>query len=171
MKILKETIKIMLAVMSLLLTACSTPTYIEGYNYSINLDSSFSDATIELNVVGLNASEKLRYENMSISEYWNPGNPIRQSAIPQKLTFQFPSKTSAFLSDKNFIWSSWFKRDAEYIVFIADIPGVYSDKAGNADPRRLILPLDKRLWGEKLENVPTITIEVGPNGIISIPSL
>jgi len=51
---------------------------------------------------------------------------------------------------------------AQHLVIVADLPGVVTDQVGNADPRRLILPLDRAAWDS---GVNTINILVQESGL------
>jgi len=46
-------------------------------------------------------------------------------------------------------WQTWLKSGVAHLVILADIPVITNDQAGNADARRLIIPLDKKLWNRK----------------------
>jgi hypothetical protein len=172
MKNKKSKLLALLSVLPVLMfvSACSAPRTFEKYNYDIRVDSVFKGSSIEVDLVGVNASELPRFESMSVTEYWQPGNSIRNSTIPPKMRFRFPSNKKIALSKNDPIWEKWRGRDVKYIIFIADLPGIMSDRHGSVDSRRLILPVDWRQWENKIEEDGEIVIELGANGIVSLPS-
>ena len=58
-------------------------------------------------------------------------------------------------------WAEWLRTGALHLVLIADLPGPVSDQTGNADPRRLILPLDRAAWDRKLQKLQIVVQESG----------
>ena len=162
----KVTNKIGLILTAFLMFGCAGG--VQPYTFNVRVDKVYKDASIEVNVIGVNSLEMPRFADMSVSDYWKPNNEIRTSENPPKVKFQFPTTDRAILSKESSIWHSWFGRDVEHIVFIADLPGVYEDRQGNVDRRRLILPLDSSFWSSLNDEQP-IVIEITPQGITSNP--
>lgn len=117
--------------------------------------------SVEVHLVGVNRFEKSRWESVSMTEYWKPGSDLRKSSKGYRYTIQFPVRSAALLKgetpcqkimaeeDKDPIWNIWKARSAEYLFVLADLPrGIrkFEDLSGNADARRLCLPLDKGCW-------------------------
>ena len=156
--------KIILILSTIAMFGCAG---VRPYTFDVRVDKVYKNASIEVNAIGVSSLEMPRFADMSISDYWKPNNEIRMSENPKKVKFQFPSDKPMVLSQDSSIWESWFERKAEYIVFIADLPGVFEDRQGNVDRRRLVLPLDSSCWD--LDEYQPIVIEITPQGIISSP--
>ncbi len=105
--------------------------------------------SVEVHLVGVNRFEKDRWENMSMTQYWQPDNPLRKGAAEHTYVIQFGRKPcERVLAKKDPIIKVWKERKAEYLFVLADLPGVFPDLPGNADARRLELPaLDSADWG------------------------
>jgi len=147
----------------LALVGCSTAPKPRNYNLKIECDQALAGSSIQLDIIGANAISDLpKWQSYSVSDYWQPGNPMRRDAEKIVLRFgQAKSNTQVF-SGTDPIWNRWLATGALYLVVIVDLPGIASDREGNADPRRLILPLDSREWPG---NVETIELRVQEAGI------
>lgn len=125
-----------------------------AFDISITLDKALVGMSLQVDLIGANKTSDLpKWESMSITEYWQPGNSQRRDA--NKISFEFAREkpTTVTISKDDPHWKQWFNSGAIYLVVLADLPGITADQAGNADTRRLILPLDKKLWksNQKLE--------------------
>lgn len=125
-----------------------------AFDVAITLDKALAGMSLQVELIGANKTSDLpKWESLSITEYWQPGNSLRRDA--NKISFEFarekPSTVTVSKDDPH--WKQWFQSGAIYLVVIADLPGITTDQSGNADSRRLILPLDRRLWkkNQKLE--------------------
>lgn len=142
---------------------------VQPHSFEVRVDNSLKDASMEIHAIGVNPVEATRFAEMSVSDYWKSGNPVRMSNTPQKVKFNLPSQERMKLSSESPVWNEWLSRGATEIVFIADLPGDYEDKRGNSDRRRIILPLDSNCWEGDFSDDQAIVIDIGPNGIISMP--
>jgi hypothetical protein len=122
---------------------------------------------VEVHLVGVNRFEKDLWETTSMTDYWTPGNQLRKSAKEYTYVIQFGrGPCEETLSKKDPIRKIWKKRKAEYLFILADLPGVYTDSAGNADVRRLRLPaLDSDRWGLRKKK---IDIRIEESNIVSL---
>ena len=118
--------------------------------------------SVEVHLVAVNRFEKDLWEQESMTNYWTPGNPLRQSAKDYTCVIQFgkgPCKQT--LPSDHPIRKIWRDRNAEYMFVLADLPGTFTDRPGNADARRVRLPaLDSECWGT-LQREINISIESG----------
>lgn len=134
--------------------------------------------SVEVHLVGVNRFEKSRWESVSMADYWKPGSDLRKSSKGYRHTIQFPLRAGTLLKgetpchkvlaeeDKDLIWAIWKARSAEYLFVLADLPRgakKFEDLSGNADARRLCLPLGKDCW-EKGE----IVLSIEAAGIVSL---
>ncbi len=125
--------------------------------------------SIEVNLVAVNDTEKPVWEQVSMSEYWEPGNAIRDSAAKHVMTFGQGFPKTQVLKKKNAIWRTWLReRQAKHLFILADLPWIQQDKPGDADPRRLILPLEVGKWEWYLWGADTIKIQVSAGGLTSL---
>jgi hypothetical protein len=105
--------------------------------------------SVEVHLVGVNRFEKDQWENMLMTEFWQPENKLRQSAKDYTYVIQFgQGPCENVLGKKDPIRKVWKKRKAEYFFVLADLPGIFDDLPGNADARRLRLPApNSACWG------------------------
>ncbi len=150
------------AVATMLLTGCSTPG-MGKYDITVALDRSLAAedgdmATVEVHFIALTADRGRTFQQASMSDYWTPGrSPDRFQKRILKLG---ETETTAMLSRKDPVWRSWGKSEAEFLFVLADLPGLYEDQPDVQDPRRLIIPLDKKRWRSR-----DIEILIRPQGI------
>lgn len=123
--------------------------------------------SVEVHLVGVNRFEKDLWETTSMTDYWTPGSQLRKSAKEYTYVIQFGrGPCEATLDKKDPIRKTWKKRKAEYLFVLADLPGVYTDSAGNADARRLRLPaVDSDRWGLRKKK---IDIRIEESNIVSL---
>jgi hypothetical protein len=125
----------------------STTVKPRAFDVQLTIDKSLESTSLQVDLIGANTLADLpKWTSYSVTDYWQPDNPQRRDA--PKITFQFgrglPASGNVSRYDPR--WEPWMKTGAAYLVVIADLPGVATDQAGNADSRRLIIPLDKKLW-------------------------
>jgi hypothetical protein len=134
-----------------------------AYNVKVTLDGPLADTSVQVDLVGANELADLpKWQSYSVTDYWQPNNAFRRDA--RKSTMQFgrgkPNTQTLLGSDPH--WEEWLRTGALDLVIVADLPGAVTDQMGNADPRRLILPLDRAVWGR---NVDTIEILIQESGL------
>ncbi len=143
-----------------LFTGCSSckpggpPGQAQSYNLKLEPGASLKDSSVTVDVVGVNQSELPKWQTYSIKDYFKPGDPVRQDA--PKFTAEFiPGKQpTVVLKKSNPLWASWLKSGAQYLVVLADLPGVYREgKSGSQDPRRQLVPLCQCYWPDKTTDV------------------
>jgi hypothetical protein len=105
--------------------------------------------SVEVHLVAVNRFEKDQWEGISMTKYWEPENRLRQSAKEYTYVVQFGQGPCENVIDKKDpIRRVWKERKAEYLLVLADLPGIFPDLPGNADARRLRLPApDSACWG------------------------
>lgn len=118
--------------------------------------------SVEVHLVGVNRFEKDLWETLSVTDYWTPGNQLRESAKEYMYVIQFgQGPCERILSKKDPIRRIWKKRKARYLFILVDMPGIFPDLPGNADARRLRLPaVDSKCW-KKTQTKIDITIGSG----------
>lgn len=141
--------KVMIFGMALLLLSSTGCT---GFDVSVKLDPSVQnpDGTyppVEVHLVGVSPSEYQRWHDMSMSEYW--GKPQTTDEI---LVMKLGSArgTAGFISRQDPMWKRWEQRGAiprGHLFILSSYPAS-KDLPGEADLRRLILPMDSQKWPE-----------------------
>lgn len=151
-----------LAFAALLVGGCATVPKPQAFSVSLTLDPALVGTSVQVDLVGANELTDLpKWQNYSVTEYWQPGNAFRRDA--RKYTAQFsrdqPNTQMLLVGDS--IWREWLNTGALHLVIIADLPGANTDLPGNADPRRLILPLDKAIWPKGTTTLQVLVQESG----------
>lgn len=148
----------------LALASCASAPKPVAHTITLTLDKSLENTSLQIDIIGANATSDLpKWESYSITEYWQPGNTTRRDTDRYTVDFGRGKPTSQLISSTDVKWSRWLQTGATYVVVIADLPGIPSDQQGNADPRRLILPLDSAQW-KKARKDP-IEIQVKESGL------
>ncbi|MDH4239028.1 MAG: hypothetical protein OEW48_05665 [Phycisphaerae bacterium] len=139
-------------------------------NRSISLTATedICKKSVEVHLVGVNRSEKEQWEKVSMTEYWQPKNPLRDSAKEYTHVFHFGQEPcEKKLSIKDPIQTVWKKkRKAGYLFILADLPGIFPDMDGNADSRRLQIPAPNSKCWELLQT--EIKLEIDSSKIVSL---
>jgi hypothetical protein len=134
-----------------------------AYNLKIKLGDPLKDSSVVVDVIAANTSDLERLKTYSINKYWKAGDPLRHD-LP-KTTFSFVSgeKLDRSLDNTNALWKQWKAAGVQYLVVIADLPGVYDDgKTGSQDPRRQLLPICKCYWKSGTKDLP---VDVQASGV------
>jgi len=144
----------------------------EGFNVHVMLDKNdpgMKDAkgtlkSIEVNIVAVNETELPRWETIPMSEYWDPENPLRKSAVKCVMTFGEKLPEEQLLKKDDPIWKTWKDRKATWLIILANLPGI-KDQPGWADPRRIHMTLDSSKWENRYWGSDTIKIQIGSGGL------
>lgn len=135
------------AALALLFSGCASAPKPVAHSVKITVDKSLENTSLQIDLIGANATADIpKWESYSVTEYWQPGNSTRTNADRLTLDFGRGKETAQTVPATDAKWTRWIEQGASYVVIIADLPGVAADKGGNADPRRLILPLDAKQW-------------------------
>lgn len=117
----------------------------QGFRKELNTVPS-----VEVNLVGVNASEFPVWQGYSVTKYWTPDDSQRVTAVRQQrarvFTFGEQPPFLHTLQKWDPIWDTWKGSGAMHLFVLSNYPRVASDVPGDADVRRVILPLSKRRW-------------------------
>ena len=141
------------------------------FNVDTTAKEDLANYTVEMHIVGINPSEMQTWKEYSVTQYFKPGDPQRESAVragyAHVLRFGPGLGNRQVLKKDNPVWRKWDGRNAKYLVVMAFLPG-YSekdDKPGNKDPRRKILPYEGKSWDWFYWGMDLIKLEVSHAGV------
>lgn len=144
------------------LGGCVTKPQPQAWNVKVTVDPSLTGTTLDVDIVGVNDLTDLpKWQTYSVTEYWQPGNTFRRDAPRATLSFGRDRAPEQVFAATDARWQGWLRTGAASLVLIADLPGEVGDRTGNADPRRLILPLDKNAWPGKTQALEVLVQESG----------
>ena len=152
-----------LALVAFFSGCASTPTVKpKAYAIEIKIDPSLVGTSLHMDLVGANELADLpKWQSYSVTSYWQPGNAFRRDAVKSTLSFGRGTPDTQVLLATDPRWAEWLRTGAVYLVVVADLPVAVSDQVGNADPRRIILPLDQNAWPRKTEKIQLLVQESG----------
>lgn len=121
----------------LLAPACSNQ--LQGVR--ISTSPEMRRASVQVDVIGVTGSNRSAMENVPISKYFQAGNPLRQNVQAMSMRFGNAQPVSQSVDRNSPLWRAWMDKKSQSLVIMADVPGVFDDLPGEADPRRKILLL------------------------------
>lgn len=78
---------------------------------------------VQVHLVGLNPYEKKRWDDVNMTDYWAPGNDLREGAKEYTYPIQFGTEPcSRTLGKKDPIRKKWAEKKATYLYILADLP-------------------------------------------------
>lgn len=147
---------------SLVLGGCASAPHPKAYNVRVTLDGPLIGTSVQVDLVGVNELADLpKWQSYSVTQYWQPDNPFRRDARKYAMQFSRGTPNTQVLLSTDPRWTEWLNTGASQLVIVADLPGAMTDQMGNADPRRLILPLDRGAWGGKVDTLEILVQESG----------
>jgi hypothetical protein len=152
-----------LLALGLLLAGCASGPQPKNFQLNFELAPSAVGSSIQIDVIGANEiSDVPRWNTVLVTEYWQPNNPMRRDANKAVLQFSPGKANTQSLLSTDPIWNRWLASGADYLVVLVDLPGFVSERReGNADPRRLVLPIDGRKWGSDVKSLNFTVKESG----------
>jgi hypothetical protein len=162
---------LMVAGMAVFISGCSLlfpckpgkPGKPQAYDLHIKLGTNLQGSSVVVDVLPANQYNLEKLKNYSVNKYWKSGDSLRQDT--PKVTFSFVSgdKLEQTLPATDPKWKEWMDTGVQYLVIIADLPGVFDDgKVGSQDPRRQILPICKCYWDSGTKD---LVVEVQRSGV------
>lgn len=145
---------------------CSSKPKMGKYNIQVSLDPTLATSaavpSIEVDIVGVPPSRKAVWDAQSLNNYFAAANMERQTADRYTMTFGAGATAPQTLAMSDPMWGKWLGSGAEHVYVLASLPGVSTDSPGDADPRRLFIPLDTRHW----DRGQPILVEVQRNRLV-----
>lgn len=155
---------------------CSSRSMYQG-NINVSMSEqmkgdSWAYPSYEVDLVAVSDTDKDRWQNYPVEQYFEPGNTFRANAQKYTMKFSNDDAKPKVLDKDNDIWGEWKQRDAYTLFVIANLPGVWAAKPGKEDPRRLVLPLTKEAWPSSWNPFATnvIHLEAKPTGMLVVPA-
>jgi hypothetical protein len=141
----------------------------QAYNLKVVPGDSLKDSSVVVDVIGLHQSELQLLQTYSLKKYFKPGDKVRGDLSKQTITF-LPDKQTPFeLKKTDPLWKKWLAEGVQYVVVIADLPGVYEEgKNGSQDPRRQMVPLCKCYWPGGNKDL-TLEVRAGGVRVVTVP--
>lgn len=135
----------------------------QAYNLHVNLGQSLKESSVVVDVIPANAYDLQRLRTYSINKYWQAGDPMRADLPKVSFSFVSGKELKRELKATDPKWKKWTKSGVQYLVILADLPGVYqAGMSGSQDPRRQILPICQCYWPPKTKD---LTVEVQASGV------
>ena len=128
-----------------LTTGCSSLRTVKVSN-----DPAMAGASVAVDVIAVTPATA-SVEACSVHDYWQPGNPIRSNTPHETLRF------GTGQPDTQSVSQDWKAQGATKVAVLADLPGVFQDMPGDADPRRKLIPVAKN---------DTVSIRITPTGLM-----
>jgi hypothetical protein len=149
-----------LALVSMVLLAFATGCSCDPVAHNIKVtadeglrDSSGNMKSVEVHLVGVNPSDKQRWDSVRITQYFSPGNKMREGADKKVFQFGGSAATSQTLAASDPIWKTWLSSGAKYVYVLAFLPGGAEDQEGTRDGRRQVIPLGSCRWSGNMIDV------------------
>jgi hypothetical protein len=156
------------AVATLFSAGCSSckpgvPGKPQAYNLQIKLGNTLKDSSVVVDVIAANQYDLERLKTYSINKYWSPGDSLRTDIPKTSFSFVSGKDLDSTLARTNVLWTQWKNAGVQYLVVVADLPGVFEEgKIGSQDPRRQLLPICNCYWPAKTKD---LTVEVQASGV------
>lgn len=161
-----------------LLSGCRAP------EVRISVGPEFSGAAIQIDFVRVLRSEKSRWLEKDVDEYFSPGDDLRESALANgdiyTIHYNVPGRDFvARIGQDDPLWNRFdfdtgrTEQDFDIIV-LADLPGAFGPDS--PEVRRTVIPLYRRAWSTSFLDVvfrrglDTLEIHLSSEGIRLTPA-
>jgi hypothetical protein len=155
--------------LAVMFTGCSSckpggpPGKAQAYNLHVTLDKALKDSSVEVDVIPVNSYDLERLKTYSVNKYWQAGDPMREDLPKVSFSFLSGNNLERVLKISDPKWQQWTKSGVQYLVLLADLPGVYQDgMIGSQDPRRQLLPICHCYWPSRTKD---LVVDVQTSGV------
>lgn len=122
----------------------------QSYHLLLECDDVVAKKSVRVDLIPVSQIDLSGWEAVQLSKYWQPQNTKRSGTekITRNFGFGQPRSYVLRISDPDIKdkWRDWLRRGVTHLVVLADLDSVTEDAPGNADPRRKIIPLNKKSW-------------------------
>lgn len=141
------------------------------YTVQVQPDTSLAGKSVEVHLVGVNNTDYAKWHDYSMTDYWRHNDPLRATAVEhgfaKVMRFGQGLSPQQSLDSKDPVYNEWLSRKVQYLFVVTNLASSETDKAGQADFRRAILPLTTSNWdkGEikKLKGIQVTITASGPD--------
>ena len=151
----KISLLIFASALAITFAGCASSPKIKPVPWTLAITKT-TPASIEMDVIGVTASDQKYYEAVGWDDYWKPDSQIRRDA--PKLTKFLQKGQPWVVSSKDAAWVQWTKRGSIELLLVARLP-----EAGGL--WKVPLSIDKNAWKSKNQ---TIEVEVLDSRILVI---
>jgi hypothetical protein len=141
-----------------------------AYNLHVNLSPTLKESSVVVDVIPANEYDLERLRTYSINKYWEAADPMREDLAKVSFSFVSGNDLNCEIKAADPRWQKWIKSGAQYLVVIADLPGVYQDQPGSQDPRRQILPICKCYWPSGTKDL-MVAVQTSGVRVVTAPRL
>lgn len=138
---------------------------VQTYHLLLECDDVIAKKSVRVDLIPIAQSQLPEWEAYSVSTYWQPQDRKRAGADKITKRFGFGQTNSYVLKtsdpEMKAKWKDWMNRRVTHLVVLAELDSVTQDAAGAADPRREIIPLNKK----SLPDTSAIRILVKDGGL------
>jgi hypothetical protein len=153
-------------------------------NLSIELDKSFQakypNQIVDVDLVMVGPNEQARWENASMTNYWQSGNGMRNTLPTKTLEFDTSKSDPQVVASGDAIWDKWLADASSsappHLYVLVQYKGTHDpakeDKPGNLDFRRQILPTKKCQYdGGPFSGSPSVKIVVNSDRVMTLTTI
>lgn len=140
--------------LALVIAGCASTPKINAVPWTLSITEKTS-ASIEMDVIGVTATDQKYFEGMSWEDYWKPDSQIRRDARPQSKFLKQGEPWVISAKDKE-VWDQWLKHGVVELLLVARLP-----EAGGL--WKVPVSLDKKAWKAQKQ---TIEVEVLDSRIV-----
>jgi len=135
------------------------------YDVRVALDEAWVASgrvpTLEVDVVGANPTEAALLNQKDLRAYFSANDEIRTTFPKRTVVFTQADTVPKTVPKSDAVWKTWNQKGADQMFVLVNLPGVSGSLPGDADPRRLVLPLSSDVWlGSQID------VEVRQSGLV-----
>jgi hypothetical protein len=132
--------------------------------YTVQVGSVSATDSIQVDIVGVNEAEHQRWATYPLDVYWSPTDTFRKNVADRVvLRFGMGREGQQTIGRKDPCWRAWKARQCRYLLVLTNAGPMRGGEGLQSDPRRLILPLERKRWDERL-----IQVQVQAGGVVCV---
>ena len=121
----------------------------QSYDIVVSMDDAMGPTSVAVDLIAANESLAETLAQVPVSEYFTPGNKVREGLERHTFRFVPNDRSPRMLGRDEPVWDTWKARGATQLFVMANLLGSFEDRPGAADNRRLILPLARDRWDDR----------------------
>ena len=157
--------------MKVIILCCFVYMFAIGCTYSHNVNVYMSPElkthygyypSLEVDLIGMNDSEKNWIESYDTDKYFEADNPLRKSLSPFTMKFSESDYGVQYLSRGSKLWNKWKDKGAKELYIIVNLPETH---LGKSSSKMLSFKIKSNIFKSHDKH-----IEIKPAGILLLPS-